>query len=527
MENKKAAGMTRRGAIKTMGLAGAALAGALSGCAPKSDQEQEGEGAAIAWDGEADIVIVGAGGTGLAAAAEAGAAGAKVVVIEKASAAGGCTSLSGAVMQAAGTDHQKRFTEFQDDTPEKHFEFYKFAGEGTVDEDLIKDLAYAAPGHVAWMESLGVEYDTVYGACHIPGIPEDLQAYRIHSPKAGGGIGMGAVHVSALMAACEAAGVEFVYETEAKSLVKDETGRVVGVSAEAKGKTVSYKGAKGVLLATAGIDQNPEMAKMLNRQHYYDLTENACYCPAYNTGDGIRMGMEAGAAVTGFGGTISTMINGVGGGSNTLGGPQLLINGAGQRFVCEDATYAYPCRAIFQQEKQLGKPVHLVFGKSALEDPFSQWSDPSILEGALGGEAGGSANSFGTGSLRKVETIEELAEGMGVDLENLAESFDKWNADIEKYGEDRAFGRANGLSKIEPPYFFQKATTMNLGSVGGLKINVDAQVVDVNGEPIPGLYAGGMCTGGWIGEYYPGSGTAIVGTVHWGRKAAQSMLAQQ
>ncbi|MGI6215842.1 MAG: FAD-binding protein, partial [Christensenellales bacterium] len=67
----------------------------------------------------------------------------------------------------------------------------------------------------------------------------------------------------------------------------------------------------------------------------------------------------------------------------------------------------------------------------------------------------------------------------------------------------------------------------NLGAIGGLKINKEAEVIDTNGNAIPGLYAGGLNAGGWIGPYYPGSGTAIIGTIHWGRKAGANAAAKQ
>lgn len=65
----------------------------------------------------------------------------------------------------------------------------------------------------------------------------------------------------------------------------------------------------------------------------------------------------------------------------------------------------------------------------------------------------------------------------------------------------------------------------NLGTTGGLCIDVDTQVLSFDGEPIVRLFAGGLCTGGWIGPYYPGSGTAVLGTVHWGRKAGMNAAA--
>ncbi len=65
-------------------------------------------------------------------------------------------------------------------------------------------------------------------------------------------------------------------------------------------------------------------------------------------------------------------------------------------------------------------------------------------------------------------------------------------------------------------------TSVNLGSCGGLKINTKCQVIDVNGQVIPHLYAGGMAAGGFTGPYYPGSGTAVLVTVVLGRIAGEN-----
>lgn len=83
------------------------------------------------------------------------------------------------------------------------------------------------------------------------------------------------------------------------------------------------------------------------------------------------------------------------------------------------------------------------------------------------------------------------------------------------------FGRKDGLEPISGPFYAYKNTSYNLGALGGLKITTDCEVVDVNGKVIEGLYAAGLNAGGWVGPYYPGSGTAVIGTCHFGRKAGQ------
>ena len=196
---------TRRSFLKQAGLVtgGAALASSVFGSVGTS----AADAALPTWDQTADVVIVGGGGAGLAAAVEAARAGASVIVLEKAATTGGSTTLSGGVIQAAGTPQQKQFTKYQDDTPEKHYETWLLEGEGMVEEDLIKDHTCAMPAHIAWLESLGLEFDAVYGHCHVPYFDNaGVFADRIHVYKGGGAIGGGGPMVSAMETAAVAAG---------------------------------------------------------------------------------------------------------------------------------------------------------------------------------------------------------------------------------------------------------------------------------------------------------------------------------
>jgi fumarate reductase flavoprotein subunit len=514
--------ISRRGFLGGAALGSLGAVAALAGCnaSQQSDNGSAGtsSGAVPAtWDREAEVVIVGGGGTGLAAAVEATQKGSRsVLVIEKTSNSGGCTAISGGVVQAAGTRFQKELTEFQDDTPDKHFEYWKLAGEGNIDEELVRDLANNAPNHVEWLAEQGIVYNEVYGANQIPYVPDDLMAYRIHNPAPPEGGGGGAIHAAALRATADANGVEFLFDTTATSLIFDPGKGVIGVSAESSGKTISVKAARGVILATSSIDHDEELSKALSRQHYYETQHGACRSPDSNTGDGIKMALRLGAGLAGFGGTVTLISGSAGTGSPYPKPPQLIINGAGRRFFCEDATYAYGARACYQQATEFGRDCFIVFGKSATEAPAEgSWTNPETLQKALD-----------DGTLSTADTIGDLATGIGVDAEKLQATIDEWNRDIATYGEDRAFGRDSGLLPCEAPYYYQPVVFgSNLGAIGGVRIDVSAQVIDTEGNPIARLFAGGMCSGGWIGSYYPGSGTAVMGTVHWGRKAANSVLA--
>ena len=468
----------------------------------------------ITWDEETDVIVVGAGGTGVCAAAEAAKAGAKVRIFEKAGFAGGTTNLSGGVMQAAGTDAQKRLTKYQDDTPEKHAQLWIKSGEGYVDEELVTDLAYGAPGHIAWLEELGLKFVEIYGHNHVPYIDDELYADRIHVYEGGGAGGQGVLLVQTVLKYALSLGAEIDYETTVTNLFTNKDGVVIGAEVKTKTKTTLVKANKGVVLAASSIDRNVEMAKRFSPQHYWDLETQINLTAVTNTGDGIRMGMALGADVAGFGGTIDVCSKTGAATTNKVPlFPSFIVNQAAQRFVCEDATYAFHYRAIFQQEKQHGGPTYMVFGKNSLTAPGSAYTEERVEK------------DLADKNLFTADTIEGLAEQIGLNGKVLAATLEKWNENAAT-GEDPVFGRETGIAPLEGPFYAAQNVASNLGALGGLRIDKEARVISVNGEPIPHLYAGGLNAGGWIGPYYPGSGTAVMGTIHWGRKAGVNVAAE-
>lgn len=501
MEKKQ---ISRRDFMKgaAVGTIGLATIGVLGGCTPGGSSADE-----VKWDKETDVVVVGGGGAGVAAAAQAALDGAKVLILEKAGIAGGTTNYSGGVMQAAGTKYQSEFSEFKNDTPENHFQLWLRAGEGLVDEALVKDLAYGAPEHIDWLSGLGLKFTSVYGHSIIPYMDDALYADRIHVYEGGGGHGGGVSLVQAMLKVATDKGATVEFQTEVTELILNNEGAVIGVAAMQNGKAVNIKATKGVILAAAGVDNNKEMAKELAPQQYWAISNGVPLCAETDTGDGIRMAMEIGAAVCGFGGTID-FCGKTGASTNNKFPhfPSFIVNSNGRRFVNEDATYAFHYRAIFQQESQCGGPTYMIFGESSLADPNAKWTKESATK------------DLADGVLVQGATIEELAGKIKVDAANLKATLETWNRDTAA-GTDQQMDRITGLTPISGPFYAYKNTPFNLGAIGGVKINTDTQAIDVNGEVIPGLYAAGLNAGGWLGPYYPGSGTAIMGCVHWGRKA--------
>ena len=151
------------------------------------------------------------------------------------------------------------------------------------------------------------------------------------------------------------------------------------------------------------------MAKELNPQQYWDDTTQICLCVASDTGDGIRMGMELGAAA---GSAAVRSISAARRARRQITATRYSrrlssIRPAGG-FVCEDATYAYHYRAIYQQEMQLQGPTYMIFGASSLEAPGAPWTAESV------------AKDIADGVVITADTLEELAGKLGIDAAGLA-----------------------------------------------------------------------------------------------------------
>ncbi|CCI85664.1 flavoprotein [Lactobacillus pasteurii DSM 23907 = CRBIP 24.76] len=467
----------------------------------------------IDYDSEYDIVVVGSGGAGLAAAATAAENGASVLVIEKQGIAGGTTNYSGGVIQAAGDKWQKEFTQYQTDTAENHEAEYLKAGENRLDKELVHDFTQNSAKNLEWLAQMGIKWVDVYGHTEIPYAKENF-ADRIHVYEGGGAAGNGIILTKCLLDYAISHGAKIIYNTAAIGLInKADSQEITGVIAEGQDRQLCYiKARRGVILATASIDQNVELAKDLSPQHYEDVKAHRCWSVQTDRGDGIVMGMAAGAAVTGFGGTIDFDARTGNGTNNRIPTiPSIFVNGNGLRFVNEDATYAYGFRAIFNQEKQLAKPTYQIFGQNAVGLATSPWNEESL------------ASDLASGLVVKADSIAELAEKINVPAENLTKSIKTWNENAQ-LGKDIEYGRTMGVEPISAPYYAYQNTPGNLGAIGGLKINKNCNVLNIFNEPIIGLYAAGLNAGGWIGSYYPGSGTAVGGIIHQGRRAAKAIL---
>lgn len=466
------------------------------------------EAVAYETEREADVVIVGGGGTGLAAAVSAGQEGVSVIVLETNGFAGGNLVVSGGVYNSPDPVNQP--AQGIEDSPEKFAQQTLEGGDNVGDPVMVQYLADNAYSGLEWLRELGVEFEE-----QIIQAPGALHP-RSHNTKAPLGTGIINAYLDNIAGMDN---VEILYETKAVSLIK-EGDRVTGVKAtNPDGSELVVKAKNGVVLATGGFSKNTDMVlEYANKEKWPLLNEKTVSTNMDSIrGDGIRMAQEVGADTMNMDqmqflylGTPGTgLLSGV---FNVSADIVLFVNQNGDRFVREDGRRDVISSAVFEQE---GGMMWMVHSSDSLSDPANQTNIDGIPMSEL--------LETGAYDWKQGNTIEELAAEMGVPAENLAASIEAYNKAVDT-GED-ALGRTLLTKKIETPPFYALPRVPALHhTMGGLRIDTEARVLDTNGEVIPGLYAGGEITGGLHGANRLG-GNAVTDTVVFGRLAGASAAA--
>jgi len=535
--------LSRRSFLK--GSLASAMGMTLLGMGGAVAEENKAEKEQIQWAEAADVIVVGGGGAGFCAAIEAGRAGSSVLILEKSGLCGGDTLLSNGMLMAAGTELQKTIAGCETDTPEAFAEQQIKYAQGQADEAMIREMCMHSPEHIQFMLDLGRVYKQV--DIIPPAWDYDTETSwgpRCHWTQTTGNEHAAGGHFQSLERCVNGMDNVKVYtETEVAHLITNEAKEVIGV-VTTKGRC--YRANKGVVLATASFGENREMSKRYNKMQAWALALKDKYHAGgsdqavTNTGDGIRMAQEIGADLALSPANVildALYIGGVGSGyyNEMLGIPnenpyystnipgKILINNRGQRFVQEDALWGYVNQEVFNEAMRTNWNAAEEIKIWALQDSAMLSKDASKY---IQHNPEGSYSNYAK-LIRSADTLEELAEKLNVPYETLKDTVDRWNAFSEK-GEDKDFGRRANFGKIEVgPFYACPYIPCTLGSLGGLRTDIDTHVLDVNGSPIKRLYAAGtIMSGMFTGPFYPSCGWAILGTVHWGRKAGQNIAGE-
>lgn len=506
--------------------------------------------AEVTYDSEktADVVIVGGGGAGLAAATAAKQAGASVIVIEKMGTVGGNSIICGGIYNTPDeelqstvemSDSVKSLVETAiaaDPVSDEHaeliaavkadYEAWQAAGsKGLFDTpnwyalqtwnggdqvgqlNLVKVLANNALPGLRWLEDLGMEFSDKIGQ----GAGSLYQ--RTHSSLDS----MGTGYINAFM---KAVGEENVLvNTKGESLIQDETGRVVGVKAtNPDGSELTLHANKGVIIATGGFSANVEMRQKYNTSGKWpELGENVMTTNAAGiTGDGITMASEIGAGLVDMEQIQLLYLGNPFNGGMTRYTPRdlsgtdqiIFVNKEGKRFVQEDGRRDVICCALIEQTDGIMYIIESGDGDAV---------DPDEL---MTGDGYPARQAEEEGYLYIADTLEELAAKLNIDPATLQATVDSFNAAVDA-GEDE-FGRKLYSTKLtKGPWIACPRVACVHHTMGGITINENTEVLDTEGNVIPGLYAAGEVTGGLHGANRLG-GNAIVDFVVFGKLAGEN-----
>ncbi len=440
-------------------------------------------------DFETQVVVIAGGPSGLSAAVQAAEDGADVILIEKNAAVGGAANM-GMGPLAIESHIQKR--QMIDLTVEKAFRMIMEYTHYNIDGRLVKRYFEQSAETIEWLEDMGVEFEGAYKYF-------TKAEATWHIVKTDQGIGPRAASFmnKALYARAQELGVTFMLQTAGKKILKDDEGKVCGVVAVDKdGKEITIA-CKAAIICTGGAGANPEFIK---EQTGYTFGKDMFnFAIPGNVGDGIKMAWEAGAdkmpvrieQAANFEG-IDDLPQSV---PNVLMQPNLLVNLDGKRVMDEEEMQntTYLSNAASHQK---GRVLFSIVDTSIVKDYMRNGVDeismvrfnPDVSDFVDGVKM---AEETGNKGLFCADSLEELAEKTGINVDNLLETVDDYNDYCDGYDEE-FFKRKKYLRPLtKAPYYAAAVRPGGYGTVGGIRINENCECLNSDFEPIPGLYAAG------------------------------------
>ena len=459
------------------------------------------------WSDDVDVVVIGFGIAGGCAAVTAAAEGARVLVLERAAAAGGTTVMAGGHFYLGGGTAVQQATGHDDSADDMYA--YLVAMSREPEHDKIRAYCEGSVEHFEWLEDLGIHFERSYypHKAVIQPNTEGLMytgnekvwpfkdiakpAPRGHKVPVPGDTQGAAMVIALLLKRADALGVDVRYETGATNLILED-GAVVGVGWKHFGETGVIR-SRAVVIAAGGFVMNKDMVAAYTPK----LAEKPFVLGnTYDNGLGIRLGESAGGATKHMDQAFITapvyppavLLTGI------------IVNKLGNRFVSEDSYHSRTSGFVMDQPDSA---AYLIVDEAHLQRP--ELPLIKFIDGW--------------------EKVEEMEAALGIPAGNLVATLDRYNSHAAM-GEDPDFHK-------QPEFLAPQdrgpwaAFDLSLGkamysgfTVGGLATSVDGEVLDRNGEAIPGLYAAGACasTIAQDGKGYS-SGTQLGAGSFFGRRA--------
>lgn len=339
-----------------------------------------------------------------------------------------------------------------------------------------------------------------------------------------------------LRMALNRAGVPLWLDTPLIELVRED-GAITGAIVEKDGQPCRIGARRGVVLAAGGFDQNPAM-----RARHAPLYPTALHSGGVtsNTGDSIVAGQGVGAATMNMHSAWAAPVFHVPGEDRgrlctverALPGC-IMVNQRGERYLNEAASYHIVGQQMARRQAEHGdaSPSWMIFDHR-YRHTFPMGPLYPLMPTVLHNRAVRSM-------VKQGRSVAALAQATGMDAATLTATLARFNSHAAQ-GHDPAFHRGEAaydkmygdprhgpnpcLRPIDKgPYYAMPIYPGDIGTNGGLLTNADAQVIDEEGAPIPGLYAVGNNAASAMGESYPGAGVTIGPAMTFGYVAARHM----
>jgi len=521
---------------------------------------------------QVDVVVLGTGAAGLTAAVTAHEMGATVAVFEKADQVGGTTAWSGGQVWIPNNPHMSEVG--VEDSREQALTYIMSLSRDLLEERLVEAYVDAGPEMIELLEAkTPVQFYAVAGMPdyhpEFPGgsvgggrtlecpiypfdelgawaervtpspyfadphitmsetplgkaVPQPPSEEELARRAERNERGCGQALIGRLLRACLDRGIEPRTSCAGRELIVED-GTVVGVVVDTPEGRTEVRARKGVVLASGGFEWNQDLCRAFLRgpmTHPVSIETS--------TGDGLLMAMKAGAMITNMreawwmpAGAVPPEANRMGrvlvNGQRTLP-HSIMVNKRGRRFTNEAANYNAFGAAFHVEDvsrfEYANLPCWLVFDQEYVD------------------RYGFRVSSGGDGSrvphwLPRGETLDELAEQLGIDAAGLTSTVERWNQ-LCAEGHDPDFGRGDSAfdrwwgdphrkgrrdATLGPlargPFYAFEIHSGALGTKGGPRVDPHARVLDLDGDPIPGLYAAGNVMGSPFGMTYGGPGGTL------------------
>jgi len=500
--------LTRRGFLKTTG--SVALGGVAAGTLLVGPRKAFGADMPKKWDAEVDVAVIGSGFAGLAAAIEAKEAGASVIVYEKMRVAGGNSIINGGVMAVAGSDMQE--AKGIKDSPDLMLEDMMKAGLYLNYPELARMVAYQSRGAYDWSKA--------HLGCKFGGMLLHMGGHTVARSCPTGNYS-GSEIVNKELAKLKELGVRVTTKTYLEKIFVDKNGKVAGIQVregyrfpkEDSGTIKTVKINKGLVMATGGFSrdvryrmtQDPKLIAKVNSTNQPGATAEGLM-ELFKIGANpvqpswIQLGPWASPDEKGFG-LAPHFATGPVFSYGVMADPK-----TGKRFISELANRKIRADAIIRT------------GHSAIGISDEEGSKK------MGGPPGALGKLLERGVVKKFDTLEALGSAYEIPYAALRKTIDDYNSYL-KTGVDKEFGRylqPDAKPMVKAPFYAVRLWPKVHHTMGGVQINEKAQVINVDGKPIDGLYAAGELAGGIHGAVRLGS-CAIVDCLVFGRIAGKSV----